>query len=323
VRVALDAMGTDNAPNPEIEGALAALNAIPQMEIVLVGDKSTLEKKLEKSGVNNSRLTIHHAEQVIGMGESPSKALKSKPNSSIAKCIALQKRGEVEASISGGSTGAFMGASLFGLGRIESVSRPAIGVTFPTINGYSLLLDAGANADCRPHHLFQFSRMGEIFAKHVWEKKSPTVGLLSVGEESSKGNELTIATHAMLLESDINFVGNIEGNGVVLGKCDVMVCDGFIGNVLLKLYEAIPIFLNSVLGDLIDSEKMAPFQEKFNKENYGGADLLGVNGVVIICHGSSTGLAIKNAIVKAGKMIQNRVNEIIKRVVQGDPQCFD
>jgi glycerol-3-phosphate acyltransferase PlsX len=165
--------------------------------------------------------------------------------------------------------------------------------------------------------------MGEIFVENVWEKKNPRIGLLSVGSESSKGNEAVVSAHAMLRESTMNFIGNIEGNSIIFDKADVIVCDGFVGNILLKFYEAVPAFLTRTLGDLLEGERASQFLEKFNKETYGGADLLGVNGVVIICHGSSSSLAIKNAIKKATKMVNKKINQIIKDVINQDPLLFE
>ncbi len=323
MRIALDAMGADSAPVPEIEGAIAALKNNPEIEIVLVGKSDVIEKELDKHNAKGLRLSIHHASEVIEMGDSPSKALKMKRDSSIVHCIELQKAGKVHASVSAGNTGAFMGAALFGLGRIENVLRPAIAIAVPTMNGFSLMLDMGANSDCRPQHLFQFARMGEIMLEHIWEKKNPRIGLLSVGEESSKGNEAVVAAHAMLRESNMNFIGNVEGNGILLDKADIIVCDGFVGNVLLKFYESFPTLLKTTLGDMLQGERARLFFEKFNKETYGGAELLGVNGIVIISHGSSTATAIKNAINRAEKMASKKVNEIIKNNICKDPQLFE
>ncbi|MFH0918753.1 MAG: phosphate acyltransferase PlsX [Fibrobacterota bacterium] len=323
MRIALDAMGADTAPFPEIEGALAALRENKGIEIVLVGKKEVIEKELAQHDTTGLKLSVHHAGEVIEMSDSPSKALKTKRDSSIVHCIGLQKMKKVDASISAGNTGAFMGAALFGLGRLERVLRPAIAISIPTVNGYSLMLDMGANSDCRPQHPFQFARMGEIYVENVWGIKNPRVGLLSVGEESSKGNEAVVAAHAMLRESSMNFTGNIEGGDIILGKVDVLICDGFVGNVFLKFYESIPGFLTNTLGDLLIGERAEKFLLKFNKETYGGADLLGVDGVVVICHGSSSATAIKNAVLKAEKMVNNKVNDIIKTVMQGDPQLFE
>jgi glycerol-3-phosphate acyltransferase PlsX len=323
MRIAVDAMGSARAPGPELEGAVSILSAHPEIEIVLVGKKDVIEAELKKYNTDSLNFSIHHASEVIEMADSPSKALKTKRDSSIVQCIALQKAGQVQASISAGNTGALMGASLFGLGRIEQVSRPAIGVVLPTVSGFCFVLDMGANSDCRPQHLFQFARMGEIFVEHVWDKKFPQVGLLSVGTESSKGNEAVVAAHAMLKESTMNFVGNIEGSGVLFNKADVVVCDGFVGNVLLKFYESIPHLLKQTLGDILSGERAAQFLEKFNKETYGAADLLGVNGVVLKCHGSSTAPAIKNAILKAGKMVNSKINETINSVLAKEPLLFE
>jgi glycerol-3-phosphate acyltransferase PlsX len=323
MKIAIDAMGSDSAPVPEIEGAIVALKEETDLEVVLVGNQEIIEKELKKHEGKDLQISVHHASQIIEMGDSPSKALKMKQDSSIVQCVALQKMQKVDASISAGNTGAFMGASLFGLGRIESVSRPAIGVIIPTTGGFCFMLDMGANSDCRPQHLFQFARMGEIFVEHVWDKKNPRIGLLSVGGESSKGNEAVVAVHAMLRESTMNFIGNVEGHGIIFDKADVIICDGFVGNILLKFYEAVPSFLKNTLGDLLAGERASQFLEKFNKETYGGADLLGVNGVVIICHGSSSALAIKNAIKKAVKMVNKKINNIIQQVITQDPLLFE
>ncbi len=316
-------MGSDTAPLPEIEGVVAALKERKDIEVTLVGKQDLIEKELACFDTTGMPITIHHSPTVIDMGESPSKALKTKPEASLCQTIGLQKMGKVDASISAGNTGAFMGASLFGLGRIENVNRPAIGVTMPTVAGFSFCLDMGANSDCKPQHLFQFARMGEIFAEYVLDKKNPSIGLLSVGEEPGKGNEATVATHAMLASSLMNFAGNIEGNGVIFDKADVIVCDGFVGNILLKFYESIPHFIYTTVGDLFVGERAQNFLEKFNKDTYGAADLLGVNGVVLICHGSSSATAIKNAVLKAEKMVLKKVNERIRQVMLKDPQCFE
>jgi len=323
MRIALDAMGADSAPQPEIEGAILALRNDPGLEIVLVGRQEVLEKELASRNTAGLKLSIHHCTEVIEMADSPSKALKTKRDSSIVHCIELQKAGKVDASVSAGNTGAFMGAALFGLGRIESITRPAIAIAMPTVKGYTLMLDMGANSDCRPSQLFEFARMGEIYVEQMWGKTRPRIGLLSVGEESSKGNEAVVAAHALLKESNMNFVGNIEGNGVIHDKSDVLVCDGFVGNIVLKFYESIPLFLNQTLGDLLSSERAKHFLEKFNKETYGGAELLGVNGVVTICHGSSTALAIKNALIKAGKMVDCKVNDIFKSIIRKEPAAVE
>lgn len=323
MRIALDAMGADTAPVPEIEGAILALKNNPDLEIVLVGKTEVIEQELAKHDAKGLKYSIHHTSEVIEMGDSPSKALKTKRDSSIVHCIELQKAGKVQASVSAGNTGAFMGAALFGLGRIENVQRPAITIAIPTVSGYTLMLDMGANSDCRPQHLLQFARMGQIFVENMWDKKNPRVGLLSVGEESSKGNEVVVAAHNLLKESGMNFIGNVEGNGILHDKSDVIVCDGFVGNVLLKFYESFPGLLHKTLGGLLKGEAARGFLDKFNKENYGGADLLGVNGVVIICHGSSTPKAIQNAINRASKMITKNVNDIIRTHIGKDPQISE
>lgn len=315
LRIALDALGSDSSPGPEVEGALVALRNNPELEIIFVGKPDLIEAELAKHETAGLRFSVHPCSEVIGMGEKPAVALKAKRDSSIVHCVELQKRGLAQASVSAGNTGAFMGAALFGLGRIDCVCRPAIAIAMPTIKGYSLMLDMGANADCRPQHLYEFARMGAIYAQQMWNIEKPRVGLLSVGEEPTKGNEAVVACHQLLKDSNMNFIGNIEGNDILFDKCDVISCDGFVGNVLLKFYESVPGLLKSTLGEVLKSDKAKGFLEKFNKESYGGAELLGVNGVVIISHGSSTAVSIKNAIDRACKMVTTRVHEVIKTVM--------
>ncbi len=320
IRVALDALGADKAPIPEIEGALMALRNNPELEIVFLGKKSVIEQALSGHDVSGLKYSVVNCDSVVTMADKPAAVLKTKRDSSLVQCVELQKKGEVDASVSAGNTGAFMGAALFGVGRIECVCRPAIAIAIPTVSAQSLMLDMGANADCRPQHLYEFARMGEIYVKRMWGIENPRVGLLSVGEESTKGNEAVVACHNMLKESNMNFIGNIEGNDILFGKSDVIVCDGFVGNVLLKFYESIPGLLKTTLGDLLRNEKAKGFLEKFNKEAYGGAELLGVNGVVIISHGSSTPLSIKNAIDRACKMVSTKVNDVIKTVMLAESE---
>jgi glycerol-3-phosphate acyltransferase PlsX len=318
IRVALDALGADKAPVPEIEGTIMALRNNPELEVIFVGKKEVIEPALSQHDTTGLKYRIHHCTEVVEMADKPGVAIKTKRDSSLVQCVELQKKGLADASVSAGNTGAFMGAALFGLGRIECVCRPAIAIAIPTVTGQSLMLDMGANADCRPQHLFEFARMGQIYVERMWNIQNPKVGLLSVGEESSKGNEAVVTCHQLLLKSNMNFIGNVEGNDILFGKSDVISCDGFVGNVLLKFYESIPGLLKSTLGDLLRNEKAKGFLEKFNKESYGGAELLGINGVVIVSHGSSTPISIKNALDKACKMVSTKVNEVIKTVMTAE-----
>lgn len=302
MRIALDAMGTDAAPAVEVAGAVSALRS-PESdcEIILVGDSDILSAELAKhEDFPSERLSIKHASQRVMPGEPPSTVLRRKPDSSIAVGIGLHKEGKADAFISAGSTGAVMAASLLILRRLEGVDRPAIGTVVPTAGGPLLVLDAGANVDCKPQQLVQFAHLGKVYAQDLMGISEPRIGLLNIGEEPKKGDELAVSTYQELSESALNFVGNIEGRGIVEGGCDVLVCDGFVGNVLLKFYESVATFIVSLLTNALgDVEASQDLEEVFRLLDYtetGGAPLLGVNGIPIICHGSSPPKAIENAI---------------------------
>ena len=330
MRIALDAMGTDKAPAIEVSGAVIALmDPKSDFEVILVGDGDALEAELARhSDFPSDRLSIVHARQRVLPGEPPSTVLRRKPESSIAIGIRLHEKGEADAFISAGSTGAVMAASLFILGPLEGVDRPAIGTVVPTANGPLLLLDAGANVDCKPHQLVQFARLGKVYAQDLMGISCPRVGLLNIGEEPKKGDELAVAAYQGLEESGINFVGNIEGRGIIEGGCDVLVCDGFVGNVLLKFYESVASFvvslLTNALGDAHPSDDLDEVFRLFDYTETGGAPLLGVNGIPIICHGGSPPKAICNAIGVADRaakasMVSHFVRELTMPVVLGDP----
>ena len=302
MRIALDAMGTDAAPAVEVAGAVSALeDPKSDFEIILVGDSDMLEEELTKhAGFPSERLSIVHARDRVLPGEPPSTVLRRKPDSSIAVGLGLHKRGEADAFISAGSTGAVMAASLFIPRALEGVDRPAIGTVVPSAGGPLLLLDAGANVDCKPHQLVQFAHLGKVYAQDLMGISDPRIGLLNIGEEPKKGDELAVAAYRALVESSLNFVGNVEGRGIVEGGCDVLVCDGFVGNVLLKFYESVASFIVSLLSNALGDEKANhDLEEVFRLLDYtetGGAPLLGVNGIPIICHGGSPPKAIENAI---------------------------
>lgn len=295
-------MGTDKAPAAEVAGAVSALqDPESDFEILLVGDRQILEAELAlHEDYPEDRLTIVHAPDRVLPGEPASTVLRRKPHSSIAVGVGLHKAGKADAFISAGSTGAVMAASLFILRPLKGVDRPAIGTIVPTANGPLLLLDAGANVDCKPHHLIQFARLGKVYAQDLMDIASPRVGLLNIGEEPKKGDELAIATYQGLAESGLNFVGNIEGRGIVEGACDVLVCDGFVGNVLLKFYESVASFivglLTNALGEIDANHDLDEVFRVLDYTETGGAPLLGVNGIAIICHGGSPPKAIRNAI---------------------------
>lgn len=317
MRIAIDAMGGDNAPQEIIQGALEALKLNTDIHIILVGQEEEIKKYLP-GNVTPVRVSIVHCTEVIAMHDHPATAYRRKKDASITVATRLVKEGKADAVVSAGSTGGQMVAALFGLGRIEGIDRPAIGTVFPSVKGPKLLLDAGANTDCKPENLLQFAQMGRVYAQQILGIKDPKVALISNGEEPTKGNELTIKTHELLkVSSGLNFTGNIEGRDVLSGKSDVMVCDGFVGNTILKVLEgtASTIFTllkeeinkstRSKLGALLMLPAIKGLKGRMDYSAYGGAPLLGVKGVSIICHGSSKSPAIMNAIRVASDCVQN------------------
>jgi phosphate acyltransferase len=320
VRIALDAMGTDRHPAVEVTGAIQALRDLPgDFEIVLVGDRARIEAELDRHGFVSDRLHIVHAPDRIEPGEPAVTAVRRKRTSSIVVGLKLQKQGEADAFVSAGSTGAVMAASVFLFRAIPGVDRPAVGTILPTTVQPCLLIDAGANVDCKPQHLVEFGRLGSIYVEDVWLRPSPRVGLLNIGEEPEKGDELTVEAHRLLRASDLNFVGNVEGRDVIRGVCDVLVADGFVGNVLLKFYESIMSFMHGLItaefADLPEPPDLDHLFRVFDYTEYGGAPLLGVNGVTIVCHGGSPPRAICNAIRMAVQSVETGVVGHIERAV--------
>lgn len=305
MRIAVDAMGTDRHPAVEVEGAVGALRELPEdFQVVLVGDADRIRAELTRLGeTGNERLAVIHATQRIEPGEAPAAAVRRKPDSSIVVGLNLEKAGEADAFVSAGSTGAVMAASLFILRPLPGVDRPAVATVLPTAAGPVVMLDAGANVDCRPAHLVQFARLGSVYAHDVLGREDPRVGLLNIGEEPEKGNELSVEAYRRLQGTDLNFIGNVEGRQIIEGMCDVLVTDGFAGNVLLKFYESVAGFVFGLLGqDLTGDgadEKLESVRRMLDYAEYGGAPLLGVNGISIICHGNSPPRAITNAILAA------------------------
>lgn len=307
MRVAVDAMGGDNAPVIEVEGAVAACREFG-IPVTLVGDRARLESELAKHSVNGLDIDIFHASEVVGMHDSASDAVRKKKNSSVRLAFELVKDGKACAAVSAGNSGATMAAGMFVLKRIKGIERPAIAQIFPTLKGQTLVLDVGGNVDCKPQHLVQFAIMGEVYARYAMGIKNPSVGLLSNGEEESKGNELTRETNAVLRQTSLNYSGYIEGRDIFSGSVEVVVCDGFVGNVVLKLSEG----LSEAAGKMLKGEIVKSWVSKvgylfvrgaFNRfkkivdyAEYGGAPLLGINGVGMICHGGSNVKAIKNAV---------------------------
>ncbi len=323
MRVALDAMGGDHAPAVTVEGTVEIVSEYDDIEVILVGDESHLKKELDGKRYPANRILIKHASQVIGMDESPTVALRKKKDSSIRKAVELVKNGGADAVVSAGHSGVAMATALFILGTSKGVDRPAIAAIMPTLKGPFVLIDAGANVDCRPENLLQFAVMGNAYCRSILERPEPKVALLSIGEEDTKGNELTKEAFKLLKEADINFTGNIEGKDVFAGNADVVVCDGFIGNIVLKTSEGLAEAIMKMLkreiaelttgrvGYLLMKPALRNFKKKTDYAEYGGAPLLGINGTCIISHGRSTSKAIRNALRVAAEFSKKKVYEII------------
>jgi glycerol-3-phosphate acyltransferase PlsX len=312
VRIALDAMGTDLAPEAEVAGALQALQTFDSdVEIVLVGDESIVRAELARHGEVPERLHVRHASERVGPSDPPATVIRRKPDSSIAVGLRMHKEGEVDAFVSAGSTGAVMASSLFTLRPLPGVDRPPVGAMLPTAKDHCLLLDAGANVGCKPQHFLQFAHLGTIYARDALERERPRVGLLNIGEEPGKGDDLTVEAFDLLSADDrLNFIGNIEGRDIVRGDCDVIVCDGFVGNILLKFYESVAGYIVGLLRKELEGveEGTVDLEHVFrvlDYAEYGGAPLLGLGGVSIICHGGSPPKAIRNALAVAARAVRS------------------
>jgi phosphate acyltransferase len=312
VNIALDMMGGDYAPLEAVKGIAEYFYEDPSTaQLSLVGDKATLEPLLASHNIPADRIQVIHADQVIGMNEHPTKALKEKQQSSIAIGFHLLATGKTDAFISAGNTGAMLVGALFSIKALEGVLRPTISTIIPKENGGAgILLDVGLNADCKPEQLNQFAVMGSVYAQQILGIKDPRVGLINVGEEEGKGNLLAQATYPLLKENKhIHFIGNIEGRDILIDKADVMVCEGFTGNIILKMAES--------LYEISDRLKIkSEYLDRFNFENYGGTPVLGVAKPVVIGHGISGAKAFKNMIVVARKMIESNVLGIMKEELQ-------
>jgi len=324
MKIAVDAMGGDHAPESVVEGAILAAREYGT-EIILTGPAERVQAELEKYKDHSSLpIRVEHAEQVVLMDEAPAKVLRNKKKSSMKIGVDLVKNGEAAAFVSAGNTGAVLAYCTIILRPLKGVDRPAIAIQLPTLTGTSILLDAGANVDCKTSQLFQFAIMGHVFAKYILEKENPGVALLSIGEEDSKGNEITKEVFQMLKNSHINFIGNLEGKEVYRGNADVIVCDGFTGNVALKISESLAEMIGanlktlfkknwvSKIGYFLLKSQLAEFKKKVDYSETGGAPLLGINGVCIIAHGSSSPKAIKNAINRAKELIEKKINQHIQ-----------
>lgn len=324
MRLVVDAMGGDFAPKAPVEGAILFCKEAKGDQVILVGDETVIQSELDRhSGSHKKNIEIVHASSVIEMHDQPAAAIRNKKDSSMVKGITLYKEGKGDAFVSAGSTGAQMAASLLILGRIEGVHRPGLGAFLPCEGGVVLLTDVGANAECKPMHLLQYGIMGSIFIRQIYGIKNPRIALLNIGEESKKGNDLSIAAHELMVKFMPNFIGNVEGRDILRGGADVIITDGFTGNVILKFAESIfEVFgrnfkrsvgknLFSLTGALLVRHAFRDMKRNFDYQEYGGVPLLGIDGISIICHGRSSAKAIKNAIKVARMMSREKVNENI------------
>jgi glycerol-3-phosphate acyltransferase PlsX len=329
MKIAIDAMGSDGHPLPDVEGAVQAAREYG-IEMVLVGNPDVVEPELAKHQVSGLALPLVHASQIIEMHEHPAAAARTKKDSSMVVGIKLLKEGQVDAFVSAGNSGGVLASALFYLGRIKGVKRPALSSVFPTLKGTCFMLDLGANTDCRPEHLLQFALMGSVYAEHVLGISNPRVAIVSNGEEEGKGSMLVQETYPLLKASSLNFVGNAEGKDIPAGLADVIVTDGFTGNVIAKLSEGVAGFLLDILREEIRSRPLATLgallakpafeqvRRRLDYREYGGAPLLGVDGTVIVAHGRSDALAIKNAIRVAKRAVdEDMLNTIKNNIVQG------
>lgn len=329
MKIALDAMGGDFGPPNLVAGAALALREYPRIsKLFLVGDTAQIEAELRKLGCNDSRIEIVHSTQVVDMSDRAWSAVRRKKDSSVSRAVDLVKHGQANAIVSAGHTGAAVAASMVKLRTLPGIYRPGIAAVLPTETNVFVLMDAGANIDARPEHLVQYAFMGSVYSSHVLGYKNPTVGLISLGEEDVKGNEMTKEVFKMLKKSSLNFVGNIEGRHLFEDPVEVVVCDGFVGNVILKTCESISVAIFQWLkhelsrtpmrkvGAFLARESFRTIKDKTNYEEYGGSPLLGVNGICIIAHGSSTPLAVKNALRVAAESIEHQVNPHIIEEVQ-------
>lgn len=327
MRIILDGMGGDNAPGAIVEGAVLASKVIDH-EIVIIGQEELINQELKKYKYNHDKITVADAREVITNDEAPVRAVRSKKDSSIVKGIDMVKNGEGDIFISAGSTGALLSGGLFILGRIQGIDRPALASIYPILGGEpSLLVDAGANADCKPNNLLEFGMMGNIYMEKVIGRPSPRVGLVNIGTEAAKGSTLTKAAYELLEQSDMNFVGNVEAREVPKSACDVIVCDGFTGNVVLKLTEGLAWNILQVikkkftdgvkakLGAALLIDKLGELKKEFDYSEYGGAPILGVKGPIVKMHGSSSANAVKNTILKGIPFVEEKVVETIQNSV--------
>lgn len=327
MRIVIDGMGGDNAPSEIVKGAVAATKEIND-EIIIVGIEDSIKDCLAKEGYSGEQISVIHTDEVIANDEAPVRAVRSKKNSSMVVGLNMVKNGEADVFLSAGSTGALLAGGLFILGRIQGIDRPTLATVYPVIGGIpSLLVDTGANAECKPNNLLEFATMGSIYMEKVLGRENPSVGLVNNGTEEGKGTTLTKATYELLERSQLNFIGNIETRTLQDGICDIIVTDGFTGNAIVKLTEGMALMVlremkrrflsttKSKIGALLLKEQLSGIKKEFNYAEYGGAPLLGVKGAMLKMHGSSDALAVKQTILKSVPYVEERVVETIQNSV--------
>lgn len=327
MRVAVDGMGGDNSPEAVVKGSILAAKEY-DVSIIIVGPEETIKNELKKYNFEGDKIKVVNASEVISPNESPVAAIRKKKDSSINKILRMVKDGEADAAVSAGSTGAFMAGSLFIVGRIKGIDRPAISPIIPGKNNPFMLIDCGANVDCKPVNLVQFALMGKIYFESVLKYKNPTIGLINNGAEEEKGNKLTKTVYKLLKDTPVNFVGNVEPRDISSGDVNILVCDGFVGNTVLKMYEGVAANIFSMLkkeimsstrsklGGLLLKPVVKNFKKKFDYSEYGGAPFVGINGICIKAHGSSDAKAFKNAIKQAINIYDNGVITKIKESIE-------
>ncbi len=324
MKIAVDAMGGDHAPRAVVEGAVWAARELG-VEIVLVGETGAVEAELKRQPRAGLNIRLEHAPEWITMEEKAALTVRKKRKASINVAVELMKRRQVDALVSAGNTGAVVCSATLGVGLLENVERPGIAIAYPTLKGVSVMLDVGANVEIKSSHLVQYAVMGDIYSRHILGKKKPRIGLLSVGEEETKGNAAYREAFNLLRQTGLNFIGNIEGNHLFLGESDVVVTDGFVGNVVLKVSEGLvetlsellrrklKLSLRAKIGALLSMPAFKSLKKELSHAEFGGAPLLGIDGICIIAHGASSNLAIKNAIKVASEFVRHQVNQ---RIVQ-------
>jgi glycerol-3-phosphate acyltransferase PlsX len=329
--IALDAMGGDHAPGPIVAGAVQAVAADPEVRVLLVGDQVQVEACLAAAGGKPDRIDLFHCTQAITMEETPVVALRKKPDNSISRCWQLLAEHKVDAIVSAGNTGAMVAGGLRLRRFLKNVRRPGIAAVMPSLRGPVVLLDVGANVNPKPTHLFQYGVMGSIFARHILQRQKPTIGLMNIGSEEAKGHDLAKETHALFNGSSLReqFIGNVEGRDINRGTCDVVVTDGFVGNVVLKVSEGVFEFaMKMTAKDILSAldvergkaqQSLKDLAERYDYSSQGGAPLLGIDGICIICHGSSGDQAIKNALRVAAHYARAKLNEQIVKELETSP----